>query len=118
MSTTFKKMFAGGKSLSSGRPLSCTLIEQSKRSPCVQIHLLKPISRRQALAYIGVAGSSIALPGVALAGPAEVATRINDITSGANGVDTLILLDLPEIAENGNAVKEGFDIHSPMTAEN
>ena len=84
----------------------------------MQTHLLKPISRRQALAYIGVAGSSIALPGVALAGPAEVATRINDITSGANVVDTSILLDLPEIAENGNAVKVAFDIQSPMTAEN
>ncbi|GIS12647.1 MAG: hypothetical protein CM15mP115_17980 [Alphaproteobacteria bacterium] len=28
------------------------------------------------------------------------------------------MLDLPEIAENGNAVKVAFDIDSPMTAEN
>jgi sulfur-oxidizing protein SoxY len=28
------------------------------------------------------------------------------------------MLDLPEIAENGNAVKVTFDIDSPMTADN
>ena len=28
------------------------------------------------------------------------------------------MLDLPEIAENGNAVKVAFDIDSPMTEEN
>ena len=28
------------------------------------------------------------------------------------------MLDLPEIAENGNAVKVAFDIDSPMTADN
>jgi len=84
----------------------------------VQTHVLKPISRRQALAYIGVAGASMALSSVAFAGPEEVAARINDITGGAAGDDTLIMLDLPEIAENGNAVKVAFDIDSPMTAEN
>ena len=118
MLATFLKMFARGTSFSCGRSLNSNLTEQSKGSPCVQIHPLKPISRRQALAYLGVTGSSIALSGVALAGPAEVVTRINDITSGASGDDTLIMLDLPEIAENGNAVKVAFDIDSPMTADN
>ena len=84
----------------------------------MQLHLLKPISRRRALAYIGVAGPSIVLSSAALAGPEEVVTRINDITGGAEGNDTLITLDLPEIAENGNAVKVSFDIESPMTADN
>ena len=84
----------------------------------MQTHVLKPISRRQALAYIGAAGVSMALSNVAFAGPEEVAARINDITGGAAGDDTLIMLDLPEIAENGNAVKVAFDIDSPMTAEN
>ena len=79
---------------------------------------LKQISRRQALAYLSVAGASVALSGAALAGPAEVAARISDITGGSAGDDTLIMLDLPEIAENGNAVKVAFDIDSPMTAEN
>ena len=79
---------------------------------------LKQISRRQALAYLGVAGASVALSGAALAGPAEVAARISDITGGSAGDDTLIMLDLPEIAENGNAVKVAFDIDSPMTDDN
>ena len=84
----------------------------------MQLHLLKPISRRQVLAFIGVAGPSMVFSSIALAGPAEVATRITDITSGAIGDDTLIMLDLPEIAENGNAVKVAFDIDSPMTDDN
>ena len=84
----------------------------------MQTHVLKPISRRQALAYLGAAGASVALSGVAFAGPAEVAERINGITGGAAGDDALIMLDLPEIAENGNAVKVAFDIDSPMTTEN
>ena len=114
----FKKVFATGKILCCGRLLSSNLAGKSKGSLCVQTHLLKPISRRQALTYIGVAGSGIVISGVALAGPGEVATRIKDITNGANGDDTLIMLDLPEIAENGNAVKVAFDIDSPMTADN
>ena len=114
----FKKVFATGKILCGGRLLSSNLAGKSKGSLCVQTHLLKPISRRQALTYIGVAGSGIVISGVALAGPGEVATRIKDITNGANGDDTLIMLDLPEIAENGNAVKVAFDIDSPMTADN
>ncbi len=84
----------------------------------MQTQLLKLISRRQALAYLGVAGASTAFSGVVLAGPAEVAARIDDITGGFAGDDTIITLDLPEIAENGNAVKVAFDIDSPMTADN
>ena len=84
----------------------------------MQTHVLKLISRRQALGYFGAAGASMALSGVAFAGPEEVAMRINDITGGAAGDDTLIMLELPEIAENGNAVKVAFDIDSPMTTNN
>jgi len=84
----------------------------------VQTQVLKPITRRQALAYLGAAGVTCAFSSSALAGPEEVATRISTITGGASGDDTLITLDLPEIAENGNAVKVAFDIDSPMTAEN
>ena len=83
----------------------------------MKTHLLKSIPRREALAFLGVAGVSMALSGVALAGTTEVAARINDITGGSAGDDTLIMLDLPEIAENGNAVKVAFDIDSPMTAD-
>lgn len=84
----------------------------------MKIRLLRPIHRRHALAFLGVAGASLALSGVTLAGPAEVAARINDIAGGTAGDDTLIMLDLPEIAENGNAVKVAFEIDSPMTADN
>ena len=80
--------------------------------------VIKQISRRHALAYLGFAGASMTLSGVSSAGPAEVVARINNITGGSAGDDTLIMLDLPEIAENGNAVKVAFDIDSPMTAEN
>ena len=83
----------------------------------MQTHLLKSIHRRQALAFLGSAGTSMDLSGVALAGPPEVDARIKDITGGSAGDDTLIMLDLPEIAENGNAVKVAFDIDSPMTAD-
>ena len=51
----------------------------------MQTHVLKLISRRQALGYFGAAGASMALSGVAFAGPEEVAMRINDITGGAAG---------------------------------
>lgn len=83
----------------------------------MQTHVLKPISRRQALAILGAAGVACAVS-PALAGPDEVAARIAEITSGAAGDDSMITLDLPEIAENGNKVKVGFDIESPMTEEN
>ena len=81
----------------------------------MKIFALKQISRRQALAYLSVAGASVALSGAAFAGPAEVAARISDITGGSAGDDTLIMLDLPEIAENGNQVKVSFEMDSPMT---
>ena len=84
----------------------------------MKTYSLKQISRREALAYLGFSGAISALSGVASAGPAEVAARIGDITGGTAGDDTLIMLDLPEIAENGNAVKVAFDIDSPMTPNN
>jgi len=84
----------------------------------VQTYVLKPISRRQALALIGASGVATAVPGFALAGPDEVAAKINEITGGAAADDTLVTLDVPEIAENGNAVKVSFDIDSPMSADN
>ena len=62
------------------------------------------------------AGLSAILPKIALAGPEEAAARVNEITRGFASDDDLIVLDLPEIAENGNAVKVAFDIDSPMGA--
>ena len=70
------------------------------------------------MCLLGAAGFGAVCSNTALAGPDEAAARINEITGGSAGDDALIMLDLPEIAENGNAVKVAFDIDSPMTEEN
>ena len=84
----------------------------------MQQYRLKRVSRRQAMYCLCAAGLSAILPKIALAGPEEAAARVNEITGGVASDDDLIVLDLPEIAENGNAVKVAFDIDSPMTREN
>lgn len=76
---------------------------------------MKPISRRQALGMLAAAGvvSMTGLP--AYADAAAVADKIKGVTGGAAvGDGANITLDLPEIAENGNAVKVAFEIDSPM----
>lgn len=81
--------------------------------------VLKPLSRRQAVVFLGAAGLGFAIPKTVLAGPDEVAARINSLTAGGSaGDDSMIMLDVPEIAENGNAVKVSFEIDSPMTEDN
>lgn len=77
--------------------------------------VLKEVSRRHALCLISgtIAMSSIAMP--VLADAASVAAKVNSLTGGASTTDEGVMLDLPEIAENGNAVKVGFEIDSPMT---
>ena len=76
------------------------------------------VSRRHALGLIGgtIAMSSIAMP--VLADAASVAAKVNSLTGGAATTDDGVFLDLPEIAENGNAVKVAFEIDSPMTSDN
>lgn len=84
-----------------------------------QIFPMTPISRRVALSMFAATGmvSFSALPVFADAN--AVADRLKKITSGASvGDGAKITLDVPEIAENGNAVKVAFDIDSPMTADN
>ena len=65
--------------------------------------------------FLCAAGLSASLPKISLAGPEEAAARVNEITRGFASDDDLIVLDVPEIAENGNQVKVSFDIDSPMT---
>ena len=84
----------------------------------MQQYRLKRVSRRQAIYCLCAAGLSAILPKIALAGPEEAAARVNEITGGFANDNDLIVLDLPEIAENGNAVKVAFDIDSPRTREN
>ena len=76
------------------------------------------ISRRQALGMLGAAGA-LAFAGMpAYADGAAVAAKVKTLTGGKAVGEGAIELDLPEIAENGNAVKVAFSIDSPMTADN
>lgn len=79
---------------------------------------LKSVTRRDALAIFGAAGISMALPWQAHPTVDAVAARIAEITGGADLVDDLISIDMPDIAENGNQVNISFEVDSPMTADN
>ena len=73
------------------------------------------IPRRHAIAILGATGAAAAFSLPALADPAAVASKINSIVGGGSISEGSIELDLPEIAENGNAVKVAFSVDSPMT---
>jgi sulfur-oxidizing protein SoxY len=79
---------------------------------------LKKVSRRDALAMLGATGTLAFISSAALADGAAVAEKIKNLTGGKSVGEGSITLDLPEIAENGNAVKVAFSIDSPMTADN
>lgn len=76
-------------------------------------YAFKEVSRRYALGLIGGAAALSAVP--AFADGAAVASKVKSITGGASSTADGVTLDLPEIAENGNAVKVGFSIDSPMS---
>ena len=76
------------------------------------------ISRRRAIALLGAASAATMLSAPAFADAAAVASKIKSLVGGASVSDGSIDLDLPEIAENGNAVKIAFSIDSPMTRDN
>ena len=76
---------------------------------------LEDISRRKALGLLGGAVAMSAFAGPVLADAAAVSSKINELTGGAGASEGAVTLDIPEIAENGNAVKVGFEIDSPMT---
>ena len=73
------------------------------------------ISRRKALGLLGGAVALSAFAGPVLADAAAVSGKIKELTGGAGASEGAITLDIPEIAENGNAVKVGFEVDSPMT---
>ena len=83
-----------------------------------QTRQFSTISRRHALAMLGAAGAAVLVGVPAYADGAAVAAKIKDLTGGKSVGEGTIELDLPEIAENGNAVKVAFSIDSPMTADN
>ena len=76
---------------------------------------LEDISRRKALGLLGGAVAMSAFAGPVLADAAAVSGKINELTGGAGASEGAVTLDIPEIAENGNAVKVGFEVDSPMT---
>jgi len=76
------------------------------------------ISRRHALAILGAAGAVAFTGAPAFADGAAVAAKIKSLAGDKAVGEGSIELDLPEIAENGNAVKVAFSIDSPMTADN
>jgi sulfur-oxidizing protein SoxY len=77
------------------------------------------ISRRQALAIAAGAVTASALAG--MPGSAWAANDSQDIikkfTGGKAPAKGKVKLDLPEIAENGNAVPMTVSVESPMTKE-
>ncbi len=81
-----------------------------------QTKTLTVISRRQALSMLGAVGVVTVMGLPAYADGAAVAAKIKGLTGGKSVGEGSIELDLPEIAENGNAVKVAFSIDSPMTA--
>jgi sulfur-oxidizing protein SoxY len=76
---------------------------------------MQTISRRQALIIIGGLTGSLAIPSFSFGKTNLLKKRIDDIIRGANATESNIMLDVPEIAENGNQVKVNFEIDSPMT---
>lgn len=76
------------------------------------------ISRRHALALMGAAGIVMTAGVPAFADGDAVAAKIKSLTGGKSVGEGSITLDLPEIAENGNAVKVAFSVDSPMAADN
>ena len=79
---------------------------------------MQTISRRQALIIIGSLTGSVAIPSFSFGKTDLLKERIDDIIKGANASESNIMLDVPEIAENGNQVKVNFEIDSPMSKEN
>ncbi len=79
---------------------------------------MQTISRRQALIIIGSLTGSVAIPSFSFGKTDLLKKRIDDIIKGANASESNIVLDVPEIAENGNQVKVNFEIDSPMSKEN
>jgi sulfur-oxidizing protein SoxY len=64
----------------------------------------------------GAVGAVPWLPRPAMATPATVAAAIRDIVGDAKLQPGRVKLDLPPIAENGNAVAVSVRVESPMTA--
>ena len=77
-----------------------------------------PLHRRRILTIaIGAAAAaaSSAAPGPAFAAKNDADELIKKFTGGKTAAEGRVRLDLPEIAENGNAVPMTVSVESPMT---
>ena len=79
-----------------------------------------PLHRRRILTIaIGAAAAaaSSAAPGHAFAAKNDADDLIRKFTGGKTAAEGRVRLDLPEIAENGNAVPMTVSVESPMTEQ-
>ena len=79
-----------------------------------------PLHRRRILTIaIGAAAAaaSSAAPGPAFAAKNDADELIKKFTGGKTAAEGRVRLDLPEIAENGNAVPMTVSVESPMTEQ-
>jgi len=79
---------------------------------------MRSLTRREALALGAM--SAIALAGVhgrAQAAPADAAAEIAKFTGGKAPETGRVTIELPEIAENGNAIPLSVLVDSPMTLD-
>ena len=77
------------------------------------------VSRRELLALFGV--STVAAMGISLTAPAMASTdaaaaAIKKITGGKEEMSSKVILDTPQIAENGSTVPITVRVNSPMNA--
>jgi len=81
---------------------------------------MRSLTRREALA-LGAMSATAALAGLhgsGQAAPADAAAEIAKFTGGKPQETGRVTIELPEIAENGNAVPLSIVVDSPMTADN
>ncbi len=77
---------------------------------------MRGLTRRDALMLgLGTAAVTLAGPEAVRATPSEAEAEIAKFTGGKPAAQGRISIDLPEIAENGNAVPLSLAIESPMT---
>ncbi len=77
---------------------------------------MRGLTRRDALMLgLGTAAVTLAGPEAVRATPSEAEAEIAKFTGGKPAAPGRISIDLPEIAENGNAVPLSLAVESPMT---
>lgn len=81
---------------------------------------MRSLTRREALAFVAMSATATlaGVHGRAQAAPADAAAEIAKFTGGKTPETGRVAVELPEIAENGNAVPLSVVVDSPMTQDN